>query len=348
MHKVITIDDEPLIKKTLRKLIDATDRFETVGEASDGLEALDLIERHRPDLIITDIRMPVMDGLELLEQLDKRNRKPEVVIISGYDDFGYAQQAIRYGVADYVLKPVRPALIRETLDRIAARLDRNRRAAENCGRWIVLCKNEANAIADRIWLLDGQGVVDALKRFDEALRRIVSEEADVRTAYNELLLLISSDLRDKGSCLFERETAPPAPPDAKDMLNYAVGLVAAAMARIRQTRNWGTHNGIKRAVDYVNRHFTSDTLTMQEVAAHINMSPAYFSRAFKEEMGIAFVHYLTRLRIEKAKHMLENPDCKTTDIATAIGYADYPHFAKVFKKYCGITPTEYRKRLGVL
>ena len=80
--------------------------FSLVGEAANGKDALNLVIKHRPDLIITDIRMPEMDGLALLEVIRSLSIHSLAIIISGYNDFQYAQQAIRYGVSDYLLKPI--------------------------------------------------------------------------------------------------------------------------------------------------------------------------------------------------------------------------------------------------
>lgn len=108
LHRAILVDDELFTRKGLIKLIDWEDcGFEIAGEADNGEDALALIERVQPQLVITDIRMPVIDGLELIRRVTtENNMKPAFVIISGYNDFNYAQQAMRYGVQDFVVKPI--------------------------------------------------------------------------------------------------------------------------------------------------------------------------------------------------------------------------------------------------
>src|SRR5690606_13234789 len=105
-YTVITVDDEAMIKRTIGKLLESTGSFRSVGEAEDGAEAMQLIERLRPDVVITDITMPVMDGLELIAACSGKQDGPEFIIVSGYGDFSYVQEAIRNGVADYLLKPI--------------------------------------------------------------------------------------------------------------------------------------------------------------------------------------------------------------------------------------------------
>lgn len=105
MYKVLVVEDEDLIRKGLVYIFDWIKHdCVVIGEASNGCEALDFIAKNRPDIIVTDIKMPIMDGLELLENLQKE--PIETIIISGYAEFDYAKKAIQYGVAEYLLKPI--------------------------------------------------------------------------------------------------------------------------------------------------------------------------------------------------------------------------------------------------
>jgi two-component system response regulator YesN len=105
--KLLIIDDEATIRKGLRETIDwETLQIEVVGDVSNGIEAMGILRKTHVDLVITDIRMPLMDGLELVKAMEAEGISSEVIIISGYDDFDYAQKAIKMGVQDYLLKPV--------------------------------------------------------------------------------------------------------------------------------------------------------------------------------------------------------------------------------------------------
>lgn len=107
MLRVMIVDDEPTIRQGIIASIDWSQyEIEIVGEASNGKEALERAPDLDPQIIITDIRMPVMDGLELTRELKKMLSETKIVILSGYDDFGYAKQALRLGVCEYLLKPV--------------------------------------------------------------------------------------------------------------------------------------------------------------------------------------------------------------------------------------------------
>ncbi len=125
MYKVLIVDDEVFVRRGLFNLLTWSSlQFEICGEAENGSQALALIKQLTPDLVIVDIRMPVMDGLELIRQVyEHGEHQPSFIILSGYPDFSYAQQAFRYNVSDYILKPVDENELTATLKRIAVTLN---------------------------------------------------------------------------------------------------------------------------------------------------------------------------------------------------------------------------------
>ncbi len=121
MLRVLLVDDEPFILRGMEELIDwESEGFEIVGSAADGEEALHFLQDHNADLVVADIKMPVMDGLELLRMLraSKKNRDVYFIILSGYADFQYAQEAIKYACTDYILKPVEKEKLIQALRKV--------------------------------------------------------------------------------------------------------------------------------------------------------------------------------------------------------------------------------------
>lgn len=105
MYKVLIVDDEPIVKIALRSIINWNDYgYSICATASDGKEALSLAKKHSPDLIITDLKMPVMDGISLIKALNEQNFPGEILVISNYDDFEYVRSALVLGAVDYILK----------------------------------------------------------------------------------------------------------------------------------------------------------------------------------------------------------------------------------------------------
>ena len=131
MLKIFLAEDEVIVRETIKRMIPWEDLgFELVGEAADGEMALPLLLRQKPDLLITDIKMPFMDGLTLAKVAKKEIPGLKVVILSGYDDFNYAKQAINIGVEDYLLKPITKNALLERLTEIRSRYEHEKTQKE--------------------------------------------------------------------------------------------------------------------------------------------------------------------------------------------------------------------------
>ncbi|GBF76814.1 DNA-binding response regulator [Paenibacillus sp. 598K] len=124
MHKLLIVDDEALVCEAIREQMDWEKMgFVCIGACEDGVEALAFIEREQPDVVLTDIGMPFMDGIELTHELSMRYPDVKVVILTGYDDFEYARQAVQMKVTDYILKPVTAAEMETIMRRLGGQLD---------------------------------------------------------------------------------------------------------------------------------------------------------------------------------------------------------------------------------
>ncbi len=124
MWKLVVADDEPKIRRGLENILEWSDyNIEIVGEAEDGEIALEVINEKKPDIILLDINMPFLNGLNLLQRLKDANNKSIVIIISGYDDFSYAQKALQFNVFDYILKPVNKKSMEEIIAKAIFRLN---------------------------------------------------------------------------------------------------------------------------------------------------------------------------------------------------------------------------------
>lgn len=121
--RVLIVEDEIKIRTGISKLISLHTEHTVVGEAKNGQEGLEMIAKFHPELVISDIRMPVMDGLEMLQKTVQMGVHPHFVILSGYSEFEYAQEALRQGVDDYLLKPLAPEDVTALLDKIQKKID---------------------------------------------------------------------------------------------------------------------------------------------------------------------------------------------------------------------------------
>ncbi len=118
--KLLIADDEAAVRNGISKYIQLhTDRYDRIFLASNGMEAIEMIFQYKPDIMLLDIQMPLKDGIEVMQEVKKAGILPDTIILSGYDEFRYAQQAVRYGAKDYLLKPSRSSDILKKLDEIA-------------------------------------------------------------------------------------------------------------------------------------------------------------------------------------------------------------------------------------
>lgn len=133
MIRVLIVEDEMSTLNLLKIIVDWEEfHMKVAGEASNGRDALFLIPQVQPDLIVTDIKMPIMDGIELAEEVAKKYPQVKVMIVTAYDDIKLAQQALRTGVADYILKPLKRQEVKEALGRIQEQFEKIHTENKKC------------------------------------------------------------------------------------------------------------------------------------------------------------------------------------------------------------------------
>lgn len=341
-YRILLVDDEQMIKLSLRKIISETHPdFAIVGDAADGQEALELAAKERPHLIITDISMPIMSGLELIRHLHDNGDQTEIVILSGYGEFDYAQEAIRCGVADYILKPMRVSAVKELMLKL---YDKHLERIESMQTRSSLSTDffyDSEALFDVIWKADEVAVRAEAARIEQKLNRC---ELPAEQKWSILLDLASALGRQaelRGAALvFNLRWSE----RLDEMSVNFLEMLLQAIGQVRSNRNWGKHPAIREAVQVIETRYADPNLKLDELLNQLGMSVTHFYNLFKQETGRSFITYLIEYRMDKAKQLLDQyRDLKTYEIGERVGYPDYPHFTKLFKKVVGITPSEYKK-----
>ena len=242
MLKVLIVEDEEMIRKGIVLTVDwAALDCVVVGEAANGAQGLEAARRLEPSLIITDLKMPQMDGIEMLTALRKEGCTAYVIILTAYDNFAYAQSALRLGAVDYLLKPFHDGDLENAITRVQQRQ---------------------------------QPAADA---------------------------------------------APIGTPRKGDKSKYVL-----------------------EAMDYISKHYNEPDISVGTVAQSLNISEGYLSHTFKKETDYTLLNYLTRYRIHKAMELLKDCRVKVYEVAEQVGYRDIAYFSATFKKYAGISPSEYQ------
>ncbi|MFB9280178.1 response regulator [Cohnella cellulosilytica] len=523
--KALLIDDEVNILKNLQAVIPWEElNIELIGAARNGEQALELAREQRPQLILCDIRMPVMDGIEFLGELRRFDPDAEVIMMTGYQDFSYVRSVIRYEVKDYILKPIDYEELAETIRRLAdAVRERSLERSSLQQEWKqMLHLVYEKALYDRIADLDGSAggplfklgelqeehlafammlvdVADYSKRerfwddkerklWNFAINNILQENlaafgvsySVIQVRSGEWSVLIERSAPD----LFEREQGlawaealrqavwsylklrirvalHPAEVTLRQLsktyksLQRSLYLSPAAyegvivserargsfdtsqqlwdtieemvtglkrcdrrrtetalkelnesfrslpensfervapivhylcihllremremevMTRDEETEIWrqiDRHQGIREtllvvnrlvdqsiesvmkkktsdvlmlsAKDYIERNLSAE-LSIDILAEYLGISGSYFSLLFKQHFGETFVEYVTKQRMEMARSLLALSDKSVTQVGQMVGYAERRYFTRVFSKYTGMLPSEYRER----
>jgi two-component system response regulator YesN len=538
MYKLILVDDEEEVREGILKRIEwGKYGFEIVGSAANGRDALDICEKVTPDVVITDIKMPFMDGLELTSILRERVPAAKVIIITGFDEFEYAQKAIKQNVFDYILKPVAYGETVNILKKIKDSMDKEKANAEDmkklneyylkslpiirekflsslilnripekeiferlrsykidfCGKRFVaikvsidffvlddtpktfntklikereLLKFSVYNICDEIinnyklgtvFIHDDSIVIIVMSELEteeemydyfivalEEIRQKVYKfthfsvtigigtveedisninrsyrESEIAVDYrvimggNRIIWIRDIEPSNKATFKFDKDIKQELESDIKlgsylkveeildkifediikykvsvkeyqlylmevltsimqvaqslnievaDMLgeNYNVFIELYKFNDINEVKKWlqslcykimeriskGIQSSYKKAVDnavnYIMKNYNDSEMNVNKICTYLYLSPTHFSFIFKKEMKMTFLNYLVKVRMEAAMELLKTTNLKSFEVAEKVGFSDSNYFSYSFKKYCGMSPKEYR------
>ncbi|NQX62984.1 response regulator transcription factor [Paenibacillus qinlingensis] len=341
MLTVVVAEDEPIVRMGLVALLESeAEGIKVVGEAEDGLQAMELARQHLPDIIITDIRMPLMDGLTFMSALRQEGIASSVIVVSGYGEFEYAQQAMRAGAADYLLKPVNEDNLLPTLNALREKIQLEKaRIVHDSKEQLWSFKTSAKQLANHLWNLRELEVEKELNFLQHELMAYSLSTYDMERKLTGYIALLEDEFRSIAG-----KELPFARGTDKITLATFTAYLYDSMKMIRGIRNWGYGKVIQSAIAYVEKHFGDPDLTLTKIAQELEVKPPNFSYMFKTELGVPFSQYLIRLRMDKAAELLFESANKVYEVSAAVGFPDYVHFSKMFKRHMGFTPTEYRQR----
>ncbi len=255
MIRIVVADDEPIEKAVVKKILEeAFGAAVEVYPACNGREAVDLWREKKCNIAVLDISMPGINGLEAAEIIRKDDEDCVIVFLTAFDEFDYAQKAIRVRALDYLLKPV-------SEKELVAVLEEAIRITENGGN--------------------------------------------------------------------ERRTLLPSIPDKEELSSVKQAAIKKLIA------------------GFIEENYVRD-ISLSDAANALHYSEPYFCKIFKDCFGKSFVLYLTELRVEKSKELLNDITVNVKDICTKVGFRDSNYYTKVFKRMEGMTPTEYRIIRGII
>lgn len=503
--KVLIVEDEIRIREGIQKLLSKMRQdYEIVGEAENGEEGLLLLQELKPDIVITDIRMPKMDGLEMLTAAANEGIGVKAIVLSAYSEFDYARQAMKLGVTEYLLKPISLNDFSQALEQVERQVEKDRQEKpEKIGtleqifrdfvngcievdeavktylqrnyqisevqEFVVICVYLGNGYETGMegavkklrhalsvypglsysildfayrksliivlyhyedardlerwlqqqilnhrteWMTLGWTQVEGIRELKTGVDSLypymdwnISFDEEILISYPKIThvqtmpciypveletrikVAVCSDNWDKAEALMRefhtcfQDGKIYAPREVKECyvrflwavigiakeigcLNHQkvehqkllelimeakrreelVGITESLLAVIRpdEAEEEITHLTVKRVKSMIHEFYQSG-ITLEEIAAKLNITPEYAGTLFHKEMGMTFSAYMKNFRINKAKELLCGTSLKLYEIAAQVGYSDPKYFSKVFKETTGQLPAEYRK-----
>jgi two-component system, response regulator YesN len=358
MFKVMIVDDMEVLRRDVKrlKLWGENSGFIITEEAKDGLDALKKLELNPVDLVITDIRMPNMDGIELLRNISEKKLCPFAVLLSDYTEYNYARQGFMYGAFDYIGKPADEEELAKLLERIRQQLTEKQMEKQKLAelqeiveeafftaadvKQIIemVCNGETKAAvltADMVEIVGESYNYDirkALLVIKSAVNEIINETLKKHqwiTTYVDINLLKNIDFA-----------------DCKDWEEIKAAVVQVEEKLISVViRFIGCHdsNIVKQACEFVLEHVDGE-LSVKMLSERLFISKSYLSDIFKQKFGVSLLEYITMVKIECAKMLLREENLKNYEIAYKLGFKDNEYFSKVFKKHTGMSLTEFRQK----
>jgi two-component system response regulator YesN len=376
MYKVFLVEDEIVVREGIRNSIPwEKTSYTLTGEAPDGEVALSMILDSKPDILITDIKMPFVDGLTLSRIVKKNLPLIKIIILSGHDEFEYAREAISIGVEEYLLKPVSAQEMIKTLDKMAKQIDEEKerllgldglrsRSQYTADSNMFPSDGGGTGGFDPTGLLNIDGDIFFTKLKYAAKKDIDSIVQEYFTMlgnswgenpimiyflFGEIIVSASKIAEALGGDI--REIVPfslshdniQALISSPDLFSRRVKDLLAALIEFRDSHTAGRYQSvIVKAREYIDDNFNAPDISLYSTAVHVGISPNHLSAVFAQETGENFIEYLTKIRIERAKLLLKSTTMKSADIAVETGFSDPHYFSYIFKKNTGLSPRDFR------
>ncbi|WP_139905160.1 response regulator [Clostridium thermarum] len=431
MLKLLVADDEKYDRDSIIAMLNAEfkDVLE-ICEAKNGREAIEVSERIRPDIVIMDIKMPGINGLKAIQEIKKFLPNIYCIIVTAYDYFDFAVEAVKINVKEYILKPFSKAdiieKIREAINTVNVEKEKRRSEIENQEKLynlIPVLENElsysiinnnlraidyetylrylnmdfkyACAMVVRIkekpaYLNTAETLTEDVKfQAGEYIKEYITRRCKAIASYRftkELVYFVqvkeyedmeetkfsivnmAVDIRREikrayglsvrigvGRCYSGLKQMHKSYEEARASLEYkSENLNVIYFGDInpdfqeKESFNEKITNVDKQKIalfqvveQYITDNLKED-LKLEDTAAKFNLSSYYFSRTFKEVVGCNFSDYINMVRINKAKEMLQHDSISIKEVCYSVGYSDPNYFSKVFKKYEGVSPTEFK------
>lgn len=359
--KMLIVDDEYPIREMLRRTVPWNEyNINVVGIAENGAEAMEIIRAVKPELVLSDIRMPEMDGIALAKWVYQNYTDTKVVFLSAYRDFENAKKAFKYDVVDYILKPMEEEQLFEVINKIRAEFIDKRNEAKRKERMKDIIEDQIPLIYEK-YASNLDKIFNSMKSYEwenseKYIREYFEHSRNNRKIMEEYAYVIALEVLAVLRRLQDQDKAFPQYKisgekinrlkDMKDVFETREFVIEIFKEYFNLMLELGKPSKqvlIKQIKDYIKKHCT-DVITISHVASQFFISSSYMSRLFKNVEGSTFVEYLVKCRLEKARDLLMSTDFKIYHISNCSGFGSEKHFIRVFKKHFGLPPLQYKEK----
>ena len=346
--KALIVDDDQFVRKCIQNMISwKAIGFDQTLEAENGAAAYQLALEKNPDLIITDIKMPIMDGLELVEKLRGAVLDVDIIVLSAYNDFEYARKAMRFGVRDFVLKPLNRININQ-LQQIILEL-KEKRSKKNTYRQLMLNREALEQILEFSFQEKNTRVVRDFFKNEVFPSRLRLEDAvdcslllqDVLFRFLEKKHISAEQLYPAREQAVNKIRSIRNPESLFDYIHYLwVSHLDAIYEKESASQLYQSY--YQEIVRYISEHLGDFDLSVKKVSDYLHLSSVYVGTIFKQISKVTLSSYINQARIEKAMSLLRDTRFSISEISSMTGYDNREYFSRTFRKYVGITPSEYK------
>jgi two-component system response regulator YesN len=349
MFKLIIIDDEKWSREVVKQLI-KYDKYhiEMVAEAANGYEGLEAIHLHHPDIVITDMKMPGLNGVELLKRISLEFPEIKTIVMSGFEDVQYLRQAIKSRSIEYLLKPIKEEDINNAVNYCIEEIKRTKRTKlsstrifhdESIQRDYNKFLKDLNLTIIKHQTKEAEFALLALKSFKKELNDPLTLDLVKDSILNQLQQYLLTQNFD-----FNYEIEGFRCDSLDSLIQQLIPIYHDVLSKIASLNSVKYSGDVQSILDFINQHYMYQ-IGLNDIAEMFYLSNEHVSRLFKKHTGEGITQYILRKKMESAADLILTTDYSMKNIGELMGFENIPYFYKMFKKTYDCSPGDYKEKI---
>ncbi len=342
--KALIADDDVFVRKCIIQMLPWQDLdFSQVLEAEDGAAALKIALEETPDLIISDVKMPVLNGLELVEKLRSSMVDVSIIMLSEYSDFEFVQNALKLGVQDYILKPItRERLteicekIRQTMTELQKKRYYTSLRADHTGVQKIVHEMLENGDAASggeafEYMALHQIYIEDLQHFGMMFLQELFEQAHSVTFQK-------AEMKQMGQAAIASYSKLK---NIADIISFVKEQCEKCTAFCAKGAPQTIHY-VEQIDDYIERNYADFDLSVATISDWLHLSPVYTGALYKQHQGKNIITTIHEVRLKHARELLMDSSITVANVSKRVGYMTPDYFSRLFSASVGVSPSQYR------